>query len=157
MKCVHPVSVSSWKESKNKIIFLGAGRDKLDGVENESKFQRPSEQMLFLNANSPTNHREVMCCRRMDWHETLSPFQSFFLYSCTNSGKSVRILNPLFKLNLVFRLVGVESSLVLREQLWWARQEFLFQNTQTLNDKRKNVYLWVRSSTLSSTFSASYL
>ena len=76
------------------MIFLDAGRDRLDGVENESKFQRPSEQMLFLNANSPTNHREVTRCRRMDCHETLGPCQSFSSYSCANSGKSVRILNP---------------------------------------------------------------
>ena len=48
MRCLHPMSVSSWKESKNKVIFLEAGRDRLDGVGNESKFQRPSKQMFFF-------------------------------------------------------------------------------------------------------------
>ena len=62
------------------MIFLDAGRDRLDGVENEGKFQRPSEQMLFLNANSPTNYREVMCCRRMDCHETQSLPVFFFVF-----------------------------------------------------------------------------
>lgn len=61
------------------MIFLDAGRDRLDGVENEGKFQRPSEQMLFLNANSPTNYREVMCCGGWIWAQSLPVFFFVFL------------------------------------------------------------------------------
>lgn len=143
MRCVYLMSVSSWKESKNKIIFLEAGRDRLGGVENESKFQRPSEQMLFLNANSPSNHGEVMCYWRMDCNRRFGPVPSFSSYSWENSGEIVKILNQLIFKKLVFHLVGAESSLVSREWLWWVWQELLFQNTQTLNDREEQWYLLV--------------